>query len=238
MSNRLALVRDAFRTQLWPLPALAVVLAVGLGLVLPVLDAAVDDDIPDNVAGLLFGGGPEAARSVLETIAGSLITVTSRTFSLTVVTLQLASSQFSPRLLRTFTRDRFVHATLALFLATFAFALTVLRSDGGVRDRAVTCGVRLAAQEGSQSPGLSLCRTRRASVPEDLRQQADAEGHKPDSECACSHIDQRVQGVRRRGPLPSGGEKKFSRHEHRRGGDCQRAKCPRSPVAQQHRSAR
>jgi uncharacterized membrane protein len=51
------------------------------------------------------------------------------------VTLQLASSQFSPRLLRTFTSDRFVHATLALFLAAFAFALTVLRTvrreDGG-----------------------------------------------------------------------------------------------------------
>lgn len=128
MNSRLALIRDAFRTQLWPLPALAVALAVGLGIGLPVLDAAVDDQIPDNVAGLLFGGGPEAARSVLETIAGSLITVTSLTFSLTVVTLQLASSQFSPRLLRTFTRDRFVHATLALFLATFAFSLTVLRS--------------------------------------------------------------------------------------------------------------
>ena len=65
---------------------------------------------------------------MLAAIAGSLITVTSLTFSLTVVTLQLASSQFSPRLLRTFTRDRFVHATLALFLATFAYALTVLRT--------------------------------------------------------------------------------------------------------------
>ena len=57
--------------------------------------------------------------------------MTSLTFSLTVVTLQLASSQFSPRLLRTFTSDRLVHGTLALFLASFAFALTVLRS---VRD--------------------------------------------------------------------------------------------------------
>lgn len=61
-------------------------------------------------------------------MAGSLITVTSLTFSLTVVTLQLASSQFSPRLLRTFTRDRVVHLTLAIFLATFTYALTVLRT--------------------------------------------------------------------------------------------------------------
>ena len=44
------------------------------------------------------------------------------------MTLQLASSQFSPRLLRTFTSDRFVHITLALFLGTFVYALTVLRT--------------------------------------------------------------------------------------------------------------
>lgn len=122
---------DALRTQLWPLPAAAVALAVALGTMLPALDAAVDGELPEGVAVLLFSGGPEAARSVLQAISGSLITVTSLTFSLTVVTLQLASSQFSPRLLRTFTSDRFVHGTLALFLAAFAFSLTVLRS---VRD--------------------------------------------------------------------------------------------------------
>ncbi len=76
----------------------------------------------------LFGGGADAARSVLGAIAGSLITVTSLTFSLTVVTLQLASSQFSPRLLRTFSSDRFVQITLALLLGTFTYALTVLRT--------------------------------------------------------------------------------------------------------------
>ena len=122
---------DAVRTQLWPLPVFAVALAVILGSVVPALDAAVDGQLPESVAAFLFSGGPEAARSVLQAISGSLMTVTSLTFSLTVVTLQLASSQFSPRLLRTFTSDRFVHGTLALFLAAFAFALTVLRS---VRD--------------------------------------------------------------------------------------------------------
>ena len=121
-------VRESLRTQLWPIPLAAVVLALVFGQFLPFLDERLDDSLPETVSGLLFGGGPEAARSLLETIASSTITVTSLTFSLTVVTLQLASSQFSPRLLRTFTRDRFVHNTLALFLATFVFSLTVLRS--------------------------------------------------------------------------------------------------------------
>lgn len=123
-----ASVRESLRSQLWPIPLAAVVVALVLGQALPSLDRQLDDYMPAPVSGLLFDGGPEAARSFLETIASSTITVTSLTFSLTVVTLQLASSQFSPRLLRTFTRDRFVHNTLALFLATFVFSLTVLRS--------------------------------------------------------------------------------------------------------------
>jgi uncharacterized membrane protein len=120
--------RDTFRTQLWPIPAGGVVIAAAAGVLLPRLDAAVDDDLPGAVTDYLFGGGAAAARAVLETIAGSLITVTSLTFSLTVVTLQLASSQYSPRLLRTFSSDRFVQATLALLLGTFTYALTVLRT--------------------------------------------------------------------------------------------------------------
>ncbi len=77
------------------------------------------DSVRAQLWPLPVAGVTAAARTVLEAVSGSLITVTSLTFSLTVVTLQLASSQFSPRLLRTFTRDLFVQVTLAVFLATF-----------------------------------------------------------------------------------------------------------------------
>ncbi len=120
-------VRDGLRTQLWPLPMLGVLLAVALGIGLPQVDEAIGDGIPSSV-GYLFGGGPGSARTVLDAIASSMVTVTALTFSLTVVTLQLASSQYSPRLLRTFTRDLVVQGTLALFLGTFVYALTVLRT--------------------------------------------------------------------------------------------------------------
>lgn len=127
---------DETRTRLWPLPVVALVTAVALGIGLPRLDAAIGDDLPAGLTVYLFGGGAGAARTVLNAIATSLITVTSLTFSLTVLTLQLASSQYSPRLLRTFTRDRFVQRTLALFIGSFVYALTVLRTvrapeDGG-----------------------------------------------------------------------------------------------------------
>ncbi|MFZ2175098.1 MAG: DUF2254 domain-containing protein, partial [Rhodococcus sp. (in: high G+C Gram-positive bacteria)] len=125
---RRQVLAEAARSRLWPVPAAAVVLAVLAGIGLPELDAAFDARLPPTVAGYLFGGGADAAREVLGAIAASLITVTSLTFSLTLVTLQLASSQYSPRLLRTFAADRVVQRTLALFLATFIYALTVLRT--------------------------------------------------------------------------------------------------------------
>ncbi|GAA3550899.1 DUF2254 domain-containing protein [Microlunatus spumicola] len=121
-------VQDGVRNQLWPLPTLAIVLAVVLGILVPLLDLRVDQHLPAVLDTVVFNGDPGAARTVLDAVASSLITVTSLTFSLTVVTLQLASSQFSPRLLRTFTQDLFVQVTLGIFLATFTFALTVLRS--------------------------------------------------------------------------------------------------------------
>ncbi|MBW1601443.1 DUF2254 domain-containing protein [Streptomyces sp. JJ66] len=119
---------DTLRAQLWPLPTLGVGLAVVAGVGMPRVDKRIQYDMPAGLDDYLFGGNADAARSVLGAIAGSMITVTALTFSLTVLTLQLASSQFSPRLLRTFAADRYVQTTLALFLATFTYALTVLRT--------------------------------------------------------------------------------------------------------------
>lgn len=119
---------DHLRSSLWPVPVACIALALVLGVTLPRLDRAVDDDLAAWLSALLFGGGPAAARTVLGAVASSLITVTALTFSLTVVTLQLASSQYSPRLLRTFSRDRFVHWTLGVLLGTFIYSLTILRT--------------------------------------------------------------------------------------------------------------
>jgi len=123
--------REGLQSRLWPLPTAAIVVAVAAGIALPELDRVLDPLIPDGLDGLFFAGAPDSARTLLGAISSSIVTVTSLVFSLTVVALQLASSQASPRLLRMFASDRRVHATLAIFLGTFAFSLTVLRS---VRD--------------------------------------------------------------------------------------------------------
>jgi len=72
----------------------------------------------------------DGARSLLSTIAGSMITVTGVVFSSTLVALTLASSQFGPRLLRTFLRDRGSQFALGLFVSTFFYSMVVLRAVG------------------------------------------------------------------------------------------------------------
>lgn len=125
--GRSATIRRAVSGALWPLPAAAVLIAVGLALALPELDRELQQG-PGEPLAFVFGGGPSAARSALSAIATSLISVTTLLFSLTIVTLQLASSQYSPRLLQTFVRDRVVQSCLGILLGTFVFALVVLRS--------------------------------------------------------------------------------------------------------------
>jgi uncharacterized membrane protein len=75
-----------------------------------------------------FAVGPEGARLVLSSIAGSMITVASLVFSMTLVTLTLASSQLGPRLITRFMRDRINQVVLGTFIATFLYALFVLQT--------------------------------------------------------------------------------------------------------------
>jgi uncharacterized membrane protein len=89
---------------------------------------AVDRAIGSDALGILrFGGTAEGARSVLSTIAQSMLTFTGLVFSITMLVLQLASSQLSPRVTRTFLRDRKNQMVLGMFVATFVFTLVVLR---------------------------------------------------------------------------------------------------------------
>ena len=82
----------------------------------------------------LFGAGTSASRSLLTAIAGSMITVASTVFSITLVALSLASSQYSPRVLRNFMRDRTNQTVLGVFVGIFAYCLVVLRSIYGDGD--------------------------------------------------------------------------------------------------------
>ena len=114
------------RSSLWLLPALITLGAVALATLTVWLDQR-GWATPDTTWFILVAGA-EGARGVLGTIAGGIITVTGVVFSITIVVLQLASSQFSPRVLRSFREDRANQLVLGVFIGTFTYALLVLRT--------------------------------------------------------------------------------------------------------------
>ncbi|GIJ80178.1 Uncharacterized membrane protein [Micromonospora phaseoli] len=132
-SARLTEVRDGF----WLLPAVFAVGAVASAIGLSALEFRLN--LP---FGGILPGGPAGARSLLSSIITAMISFTALVFSITIVALQLTSSQYSPRVLRTFLQDRIIQATLGTFVATFLFAMVVLAA--------------LPAEEDEGLPELSL----------------------------------------------------------------------------------
>lgn len=88
------------------------------------------------VLALLLPSDVDGARAVLQVVAGSVVTVTSVVFSLTVVALQITAGNYSPRVLRTFLRDFGTQIVLGTFLATFAFTYLLLQNVRSLPDDA------------------------------------------------------------------------------------------------------
>lgn len=139
---------DSLRASLWLVPTACILGALVLARLL-VAAEPLPRWFPEAA---VFGGSSEAARSVLGELAGATVTVVGLVFSLTVVALQMASSQFSPRLLRSFLSDRGVQLVLGGMLGSAVFDIAVLRTvrssaedmDAFVPRAAVTVALLLA----------------------------------------------------------------------------------------------
>jgi uncharacterized membrane protein len=137
---------ETLRTNLWLIPAAESVAAVLLFVVTLSVDrAAFHHEI--TLPSWVISGSPDAAREILSSLAAAIITVVGVVFSVMIVTLTLASSQFGPRMLRTFIRDRGTQLTLGTFVATFFYAMLVLISIGAtfVPHLSVTVALALTA---------------------------------------------------------------------------------------------
>ena len=117
------------RTNLWLVPAIEVVAAVILFAVTYALDRAAYDGVFE-VPGWAISGSPDVARTVLTAIAAAVITVVGVVFSIVIVALTLTSTQFGPRMLRNFIRDRGTQLTLGTYVATFVYSVLTLGSVG------------------------------------------------------------------------------------------------------------
>jgi uncharacterized membrane protein len=137
---------EALRTNLWLIPAIESVAAVALfAVTLSIDEAAFHGEL--RLPPWVISGSPDAAREILSSLAGALITVVGVVFSVMIVALTLASQQFGPRMLRTFIRDRGSQLTLGTFVATFFYAMLTLISIGStfVPHLSVTVALALTA---------------------------------------------------------------------------------------------
>lgn len=129
------------RQSLWLVP----VVCVAFGIVLSLSTIAVDryfdyQLIPESVV-----GGPDAAMEILSVVAGSMISLAALVLTITMVVVQLAMGQFSPRIVQRILQDKPSQFAIGLFVATFVHAMLALREVDPGGD----------GQEGTV-PGLSV----------------------------------------------------------------------------------
>jgi uncharacterized membrane protein len=121
---------DSLIEGFWFVPSAMLLLTAGLALILLNVDRRFDPGLKASI-GWAYSGGPEGARSLLSTIAGSMITAASVTFSLAAVALSIASEQYGARVLRNFMRDHITQVLLGTFVSAFLYSVLVVRSIRG-----------------------------------------------------------------------------------------------------------
>jgi uncharacterized membrane protein len=109
----------------WFVPVLIIGLAVILSMALVSLDSYLHLS-REGVLYFFLVNSSDSARSILSTISGAMIGVAGTVFSVTLVALTLASSQFGPRLIKNFMYVRLNQVVLGSYIATYLYCLLVL----------------------------------------------------------------------------------------------------------------
>jgi uncharacterized membrane protein len=115
-------LREYLLASLWFVPVLCVVAGAALSTGTIAIDRAYDSAVPRTLS-----GDPDAALGILTTVSLSMVTLTALVLTITMVVVQLAMGQFTPRVLRTIVRDRPSQFAIGIFVATFAHAMLVMR---------------------------------------------------------------------------------------------------------------
>ena len=149
MLTRRRVLWDHLRSALWVMPTASVVFFLVAGAALSYV--SISEDSP--LRWLVFQGTPEDARQMLIVVSSTMITVTGLVFALTIIALQIASGQYSPRLLRNFMRDRGTQFVLSVFVGAFAYSTAGLHTVGVQNPDEAAFMPRLAV---SGSLGLAL----------------------------------------------------------------------------------
>ena len=124
------------RSGLWFIPLVYALLGLAINAVTTYIDRRTDHGlVPIDLI-----GGPDAALAILGTVAASMVSLLATVLAITMVVVQLAMAQFSPRIVQTFLQDRPSQNAIGLFVATFVQAMLSLR-EVQVGDNPVVPGV-------------------------------------------------------------------------------------------------
>ena len=120
---RLAKLLQHVTTSLWFVPVLCVLAGAAISFGTIALDRYFDyEALPGNVV-----GGPDAATVILGTVAASMVSLAALVLTITMVVVQLAMGQFSPRIVQRILQDKPSQLAIGLFVATFVHAILALR---------------------------------------------------------------------------------------------------------------
>jgi uncharacterized membrane protein len=120
---RMTRVIGYLRSSLWFLPVLMVLAGAALSIGTIALDRRFHyQAVPTSIT-----GGPDAAAEILSSIAASMIGLTALVLTITMLVVQLAMGQFSPRIVQRILQDRPSQLAIGLFVATFVHAILALR---------------------------------------------------------------------------------------------------------------
>src|SRR5689334_11688490 len=125
MSGRVSVFRVAanVRSGLWFVPVMCVIAGVVLSYLTLWIDGLSDYDlIPRS-----FTGGPDAALTILGAVAASMVSLAALVLTITMVVVQLAMGQFSPRIVQPILKDKPSQFAIGIFVGTFAFAMLAMR---------------------------------------------------------------------------------------------------------------
>jgi uncharacterized membrane protein len=111
------------RSSLWFVPVLCVLAGAAISFGTIALDRSFEyKGIPRTLV-----GGPDAATAILSTVAASMVSLTALVLTITMVVVQLAMGQFSPRIVQRILRDKPSQLAIGLFVATFVHTILALR---------------------------------------------------------------------------------------------------------------
>src|SRR6476469_930906 len=111
------------RGSLWFIP----VLCVGAGVALSFVTLWIDGQTGYTLGPQSLTGGPDASLSILSAVATSMVSLAALVLTITMVVVQLAMGQFSPRIVQPILKDKPSQFAIGIFVGTFAFAMLAMR---------------------------------------------------------------------------------------------------------------